>query len=56
VPPPHDPNYLDPPQFTGHYIAYHRLVHDVHHRADLLASLATLGVELAPARRRRPLL
>jgi uncharacterized damage-inducible protein DinB len=55
-PPPHDPDYLDPAEFNGHYIAYHRLVHDVHHRADLLGYLATLGLELPPSRRRRPLL
>jgi uncharacterized damage-inducible protein DinB len=55
-PPPHDPDYLDPAVFNGHYIAYHRLVHDVHHRADLLGYLATLGLELPSSRRRRPLL
>jgi uncharacterized damage-inducible protein DinB len=55
-PPKGDPEpdyYGDPSKFDGHFIAYHRLVHDVHHRADLLQYLAILGIELP--RRRRPL-
>jgi uncharacterized damage-inducible protein DinB len=54
-PPPHDPSYADPERFTGHYIAYHRLAHDIHHRADLLDLLAELGLALPESRRRRPL-
>jgi uncharacterized damage-inducible protein DinB len=55
-PPPGDPEtYLDPPAFDGHWIAFHRLVHDVHHRATILHYLNLLGVELPAERRRRPL-
>ena len=55
MPPPDDPVYLDPAEFNGHYIAYHRLLHDVHHRADIIGYLTQLGVQLPPERRRRPL-
>ncbi len=55
-PPGYDPPYAgDPAIFNGHFIAYHRLVHDVHHRGDILHRLALLGVELPETRRRRPL-
>ncbi len=38
--------YYDEPQtFTGHWIAYHLLEHDIHHRADIFHYLALLGVE-----------
>ncbi len=30
---------------TGHWIAFHLLEHDIHHRADLLHYLALLGIE-----------
>ncbi|HYM15492.1 MAG TPA: DinB family protein [Dehalococcoidia bacterium] len=30
---------------TGHWIAFHLLEHDVHHRADILHYLALLGIE-----------
>jgi uncharacterized damage-inducible protein DinB len=30
---------------TGHWIAYHILEHDIHHRADVFHYLALLGVE-----------
>ena len=30
---------------TGHWIAYHLLEHDIHHRADIFHYLALLGVE-----------
>ena len=29
---------------TGHWIAYHLLEHDIHHRADVLHYLALLGI------------
>jgi|CXWL01.1.fsa_nt_gi uncharacterized damage-inducible protein DinB len=49
-----EPDYYgDPLKFDGHFIAYHRLVHDIHHRADLLQYLTILRIELP--RRRRPL-
>jgi uncharacterized damage-inducible protein DinB len=31
--------------FTGHWLAYHLLEHDVHHRADIFHYLALLGVK-----------
>jgi uncharacterized damage-inducible protein DinB len=55
-PAPFDPRYADEPDvFDGHYIAYHRLVHDAHHRADLIHLLGAAGVALPEERRRRPL-
>jgi uncharacterized damage-inducible protein DinB len=30
---------------TGHWIAYHLLEHDIHHRADIFHYLALLGIE-----------
>ena len=30
---------------TGHWIAFHLLEHDIHHRADILHYLALLGIE-----------
>ena len=30
---------------TGHWIAYHLLEHDLHHRADIFHYLALLGIE-----------
>ena len=41
--------------FDGHRIAYVVLVHDVHHRSDILRNLGLLGVELPASARRRPL-
>jgi uncharacterized damage-inducible protein DinB len=49
------PEYRDPPDNNGHYVAWHRLVHDVHHRADILHYLDILGVDLSKIPRRRPL-
>jgi len=54
-PPEGDPGYLDPDTFDGHFIAYHRLVHDVHHQGDILRHFELLGVQLPDDRRRRPL-
>ncbi len=34
-----------PYSFRGHFIAYHLLEHDIHHRADVFHYLALLGVE-----------
>ncbi len=31
--------------YTGHWIAYHLLEHDIHHRADIFHYLALLGIE-----------
>jgi uncharacterized damage-inducible protein DinB len=35
-----------PEQVTGHWIAFHLLEHDIHHRSDLLHYLALLGVPM----------
>jgi uncharacterized damage-inducible protein DinB len=34
-----------PETLTGHWLAYHLLEHDVHHRADIFHYLALLGIE-----------
>ena len=31
--------------FSGHWVAYHLLEHDIHHRADIFHYLALLGIE-----------
>ena len=33
-----------PFSYRGHFIAYHLLEHDIHHRADIFHYLALLGV------------
>jgi uncharacterized damage-inducible protein DinB len=38
-----DPN--DPRTYDGHWIAFHLLEHDLHHRSDIFHYLALLGVE-----------
>ena len=41
-----DATYEDEPApVTGHWIGYHLLEHDVHHRADIFHYLALLGIE-----------
>lgn len=35
----------EPAPVTGHWIAFHLLEHDVHHRADIFHYLALLGIE-----------
>jgi len=50
-----DLGYVDEPdQYTGHYIAYHRFAHDLHHRSTLIGYLSQLGVSL-DGHRIRPL-
>ncbi len=44
----------DPARNDGHYIAYHRFAHDLHHRSTLIGYLAQLGVPL-DGHRVRPL-
>jgi uncharacterized damage-inducible protein DinB len=39
---PDDAQY---PSFDGHWIAFHLLEHDVHHRAELMQRLALMGVK-----------
>jgi uncharacterized damage-inducible protein DinB len=41
-------SYIQPPSTftaTGHWVAYHLLEHDIHHRADIFHYLALLGIE-----------
>jgi uncharacterized damage-inducible protein DinB len=35
----------EPYSLSGHWIAYHLLEHDIHHRADIFHYLALLGIE-----------
>lgn len=35
----------EPHAATGHWVAYHLLEHDIHHRADLFHYFALLGIE-----------
>ena len=44
----YDPGYyqLEPEKYDGHYVAYHRLAHDLHHRGTVLDYLSQLGVSL----------
>jgi hypothetical protein len=50
-----DLGYVDQPeQYTGHYIAYHRFAHDLHHRSTLIDYLSQLGMSL-DGHRIRPL-
>jgi hypothetical protein len=50
-----DLGYVDhPDRYTGHYIAYHRFAHDLHHRSTLVGYLSQLGVTL-DGHRIRPL-
>jgi uncharacterized damage-inducible protein DinB len=37
--------YGEPHRLSGHWIAYHLLEHDIHHRADIFHYLALLGIE-----------
>ena len=37
--------YGEAQRLTGHWIAYHLLEHDIHHRADIFHYLALLGIE-----------
>ena len=46
---------VDPEAPTGHYFAWHRMVHDIHHRADILHYLDILNVDLSSIPRRRSL-
>jgi uncharacterized damage-inducible protein DinB len=36
----------EPEKYDGHYIAYHRLAHDLHHRGTVIDYLGQLGVSL----------
>ncbi|HEY5639012.1 MAG TPA: DinB family protein [Dehalococcoidia bacterium] len=36
----------EPHTYDGHYVAYHRLAHDLHHRGTVLDYLGLLGISL----------
>lgn len=67
TPPPPDPELFrgiaeGPPIYPtedgpepGHFIAYHRLVHEVHHRACIFNVIEQLGFEMQGVRRLHPL-
>src|SRR5438093_8852047 len=48
------PEYIEPPVCDGHYIAYHRMALDIHHRSTIIGHLTQLGISL-DAHRVRPL-
>lgn len=37
--------WAEAPVRSGHWVAFHLLEHDIHHRADVLLYLALLGIE-----------
>ena len=40
-----DRYWAEAPPRSGHWVAFHLLEHDIHHRADMLLYLALLGIE-----------
>ena len=48
------PEYVEPEVYDGHYIAYHRMAHDLHHRSTIIGHLGQLGISL-DGHRVRPL-
>lgn len=48
------PDYTEPEVYDGHYIAYHRMAHDLHHRSTIVGYLGQLGISL-DGHRIRPL-
>lgn len=48
------PEYIEPDVYDGHYVAYHRMAHDLHHRSTIIGYLNQLGISLQ-GRRIRPL-
>jgi len=48
------PEYIEPDVYDGHYISYHRMAHDLHHRSTIIGYLHQLGISL-DGRRIRPL-
>jgi len=48
------PEYVEPEVYDGHYIAYHRMAHDLHHRSTIIGHLNQLGISL-DGHRIRPL-
>jgi uncharacterized damage-inducible protein DinB len=48
------PDYNEPEVYDGHYVAYHRMAHDLHHRSTIIGYLGQLGISLE-GHRVRPL-
>ena len=48
------PKYIEPEVYDGHYITYHRMAHDLHHRSTIIGYLNQLGISM-DGRRIRPL-
>jgi hypothetical protein len=48
------PEYVEPEVYDGHYVAYHRMAHDLHHRSTIIGHLGQLGISL-DGHRVRPL-
>jgi uncharacterized damage-inducible protein DinB len=48
------PEYNEPEVYDGHYVAYHRMAHDLHHRSTIIGHLNQLGISL-DGHRVRPL-
>ena len=48
------PEYTEPDVYDGHYIAYHRMAHDLHHRSTIIGHMNQLGISLE-GHRVRPL-
>jgi len=40
------PEYIEPEVYDGHYVAYHRMAHDLHHRSTIIGHMGQLGVSL----------
>jgi hypothetical protein len=41
-----DRYWAQAPPYDGHWVAFHLLEHDLHHRAEILLYLAMLGVQV----------
>jgi uncharacterized damage-inducible protein DinB len=41
----YEDDWGEPVRFNGHWLAYHLVEHDIHHRADIFHYLALLGIE-----------
>lgn len=48
------PEYNEPDVYDGHYVAFHRMAHDLHHRSTIIGHLGRLGISLE-GHRVRPL-
>ena len=48
------PEYVEPDVYDGHYVAHHRMAHDLHHRSTIIGYLNQLRISL-DSQRIRPL-